>query len=191
MASVAETKMSLAEFESTPGLADNHELVRGELVPTMPSNLVHARIAAWLGSKLTLYAMEHRLGTVFANDPGFHLGPDTLRGPDIAFVAAGRLPQPLEASFGHLAPDLAVEIVSPNDTAFDIEDKVLTYLEAGVRLVWVVYPNRKTVHVSRADKPTEVLSGENVLDGEDVLAGFRLPLRELFGDPPSARSVSG
>ena len=78
--------------------------------------------------------------------------------------------------------------MSPSDTAFDVEDKVRTYLKAGVRFVWVIYPNTKTVHVYHGADQALLLSGNDVLKGEDELTGFQMPLAELFSEPASTSS---
>jgi Uma2 family endonuclease len=100
----------------------------------------------------------------------------------VAFVAAGRLPGgQLPQGFIRGAPDLAVEILSPNDDPIEIQQKVRDYLEAGSRLVWVVAPRPRTVTVYRADGSARLVREPEALDGEDVLPGFVLPLAELFG----------
>jgi Uma2 family endonuclease len=188
MSAAIDQKLSFDEFVHLPELASGHELIRGEVVPVTPSNLLHSWIAAVLSSRMTAFVIDQRLGGVFVNDPGFRLAPDTLRGPDVAFISAARLPARLEAEFAEFAPDLAVEVVSPGDTAFEVEDKVRTYFDAGVRMVWIVYPNRKTVHAFRKGDQACVYTSGSALDGEDVLPGFKFPLAELFSEPVSTNS---
>jgi Uma2 family endonuclease len=113
--------------------------------------------------------------------------PDKVRRADVSFIRFGRLTreQPPE---GHirLAPDLAVEVVSPNDLAYDVDSKVEDYLQAGVRLVWVVNPVTRTVRVHRPDGPGATLRADDELTGGDVLPGFSCRIRELFILPQPA-----
>jgi Uma2 family endonuclease len=102
-----------------------------------------------------------------------------LLGPDLAFVRRDRVPVD-ENGHPELAPDLVIEVVSPSPSGPSIEEKIALYLAAGVRLVWVVGPMRGTVRVHRADWSGALLSEADVLDGEDVLPGFRLPVAQLF-----------
>jgi Uma2 family endonuclease len=102
-----------------------------------------------------------------------------VRAPDVGFVAKERLTGPIPDKYFPFAPDLAVEVVSPSDTAQDIREKVLDFLKAGTRLVWVVYPESKTVDVYRPDG-VQVVEINGTLDGGDVLPGFRLALRAVF-----------
>jgi Uma2 family endonuclease len=110
-----------------------------------------------------------------------------VRTPDVAFVrrervlAAGRV-----TGYWPGAPDLVVEVISPSDLYTEVEDKVAEWLEHGTRLVFVVNPRRRTVAVHRADRPRRVLSVGDPLDGEDVIPGWTLSLRELFGESPAA-----
>lgn len=136
-----------------------------------------------IGTLLNTHARAHRFGRVFAAETGFILqrNPDTVRAPDASFVASNRLPQgELPVGFLELAPDLAVEVASPSDTAREMQEKVADWLRAGTKLVWVIYPatHSATVHVSQ-DQFVEV-SEEGTLLGEDVIPGFTCNLSELF-----------
>lgn len=125
------------------------------------------------------------MGIVVAAETGFVLehDPDTVLAPDIAFVRADRLPPRSERQgFLDLPPDLAVEVACPSQSRPSAERKVAEYLDAGVSLVWVLWPTRKTISVHRSNREPLVLGIGDVLDGEDVLPGFRLPLAELFRD---------
>ncbi|MGH7482128.1 MAG: Uma2 family endonuclease, partial [Longimicrobiales bacterium] len=109
--------------------------------------------------------------------------PPTVRAPDAAFVATARIPPPAgQLGFAALAPDLVVEIVSPSNWASELQARVLDYLEAGTRLVWVIDPASRTATVYRSRTDIEILSDDAALDGADVLPGLRLPLVELFDD---------
>jgi len=115
--------------------------------------------------------------------------PNTVRRPDVSFIRLGRLPRE-ELPKGHctLAPDLPVKVVSPNELVYELDQKIGEYLEAGVRLVWVVHPDARTVEIHRPDSPGTILRENDELSGEDVLPGFRCAVRDLFvpvvaGDP--------
>ena len=124
------------------------------------------------------------MGEVFAAGTGFLLrrDPDTVRAPDVAFVSSERLGTS-EASSGFLerAPDLAVEVVSPSDSAAAVQSKVEDWLGAGTRLVWVVYPDTRSVTVYRSLNEAEVLSEPDALDGAPVLTDLAVPVSDLFG----------
>ncbi len=125
--------------------------------------------------------MEKKLGLVFT-DVGFRLAedPDTVRGPDIAFVSASRLRSGFPRGFFPGAPDLAVEVVSPGDKAGELQEKIREYLSSGVRLVWLADPRSQTVTAYRPSGEAHVYSGEEPVPGEDVLPGFSFRPAELF-----------
>jgi Uma2 family endonuclease len=116
-----------------------------------------------------------------------------VRKPDVSLIFRDRLPaEQLEEGHLTLPPDLAVEVVSPNDSAYEVEEKVQEYLEVGVRLVWVVYPPTRTIHIHRADRTTAVIRSDDELTGEDLLPGFRCRVGDLFAAlPPAAQVVPG
>jgi Uma2 family endonuclease len=156
------------------------ELVRGVLVEMTPTGDIHGVVTMWLGHLLLAYVDEHDLGEVTAAETGFRLAtdPDTVRAPDVGVILKERL-VPLTGGYYPLAPDLAVEVVSPGDSASLIHDKVRDYLQAGTRLVWIVYPSSRTVAVHTA-QGAETFSGDDVLSGELVLPGFSLAVSEVF-----------
>ncbi len=168
-------------------LADDenrYELVRGDLIMMSPASPVQGRYASRLGSALHVYVDKHDLGEVYTAEPGFELQsePDeVVRAPDVAFVRKERIPpSDEEAGFWPIAPDLAVEIISPSETAAEIQNKVQDYLAAGVRLTWLVYPQSKPV--TEYQSPTQIrqLGLEESLDGGQVIPGFSYPLPDLF-----------
>ena len=119
---------------------------------------------------------------MFAQDTGFKIArnPDTVRAPDVAFVARERLAQIPEEGYADLAPDWVAEILSPGDRPGEVLEKVGQWLSAGVRLVWVLDPVRRDARIYRADGSVSTLKSDDELDGEDVLAGFRCPLRDIL-----------
>lgn len=159
------------------------ELVRGEIVEMAAAGGEHGVLALWLGARMVVSVDAHDLGKVLGTDTGFVLStnPDVVREPDIAFLSKARLATtPVTPEFPRGAPDLAVEIISPGDTASEVQEKVAEYFAAGVRLVWAVYPRNKTVNVHYPNGITRRLDIDDALDGEDVIPGFQLPLRDLF-----------
>ena len=159
------------------------ELIRGVLCETVSVGKIHGRIAMTFGSALVAYVRPRRLGTVIGSDAGVLVqrNPDTVREPDIAYISAERLPLD-DQSDGYLevAPELVVEIISPSDREQEVNDKTLMWLSLGVAMVIEVYPAERAVMVHRADGPAATLTGDDVLDGGDVLPGFTLPLSEIF-----------
>jgi len=115
-------------------------------------------------------------------ESGFHLAtdPDTVRGPDIAFIRQERIPDPEPAGYAALAPDLVVEILSPGDRPGEVLAKVADWLSAGSRLVWVVDPDRRVARAYRADGTESVLTAQDALLGEDVLPGFSCQLEAIL-----------
>jgi len=182
MEATTATRWTAEEVGRLVGLGPS-ELVRGELLMLNPTKPRHGRIASRLNVRLGQFAEEHGLGETFIAEAGFRVEqePDTIRAPDIAFVATEHLP-PDEAldDWFPTGPDLAVEVVSPTDAWMDVEEKVQEYLRAGSRLVWVVDPQARTVHLYRPDRTVQILAEEDTLAGEDVLPGFRLPVADLF-----------
>jgi Uma2 family endonuclease len=168
---------------------DRYELVDGELKERdmgAESNFVANNI----NGEVRAYGHGRKLGLAFGEGCGIRIFPEPnpLRVADGAFVARGRLAgdRPPAEGYLMLAPDLVVEVVSPNDMAAEIERKVADYLVAGVRLVWVAYPATRHIHVFRPDGSLTLLDAESVLDGGDVLSGFQVPVAGLFPEPAVA-----
>ena len=160
------------------------ELVKGKLYEMALSGGRHGYISANICAILSSYVQSTDLGCVFATGTGFTLqrDPDTVRAPDAAFVSQGRLPQE-ESLDGYLelAPDLAVEVISPNDRPQEVREKAADWLNAGTRLVWVIYPSSRTATVHRPPHSIQKLGEEDTLDGADVVLGFSCVLGEIFG----------
>ena len=162
------------------------ELVRGELVPVSPAGEEHGRLVMRLAARLATFVEAHGLGVVYAAETGFVLArnPDTVRGPDVSFVRRERFRQVGgRRGFVPGAPDLAVEVRSPDNTLAELAVKAADYLSGGARLVWIVDPRRQRVYVHRPGRKVEALSLGDALDGGEVISGFRLPLSDLFADP--------
>jgi Uma2 family endonuclease len=150
------------------------ELVRGALVTHEPAGYQHGDIAMRLGATIHAYVEAEGIGRVFAAETGFTLArkPDTVLAPDVAFISSARIPDPPPQGFAELAPDLAVEVLSPDDEESEVRERVSDWLAAGSQLVWVVDPSRGNARVYRADGSDALISESDVLDGEDVIPGF-------------------
>ncbi|MBN1309831.1 MAG: Uma2 family endonuclease [Anaerolineae bacterium] len=175
------TAGDLWEMSRRMGDRERLELVKGEIQAMTPSGGRHGEVAIEIGAFIRTHVKSRQLGRVTGAETGYILStdPDTVRAPDVGFVSSTRAPGPLPESFIPYAPDLAVEVVSPHDTATKIHQKVVEYLRAGTQLVWVLYPESRTVAVHTSDG-AHTLTEENTLDGGDVLPGFSVPVREIF-----------
>jgi Uma2 family endonuclease len=165
------------------------EWVNGQVVVKEPGGARHSRICTRLTANLGLYVEEHWLGAIYGPDTTFTIGQNQ-RLPDVSFVAAAHIPPEGDpVGIWTIAPDLAVEVVSPNDLHEDVMEKIHEYLAAGVRQVWLVSPQFKTVTIY--DSPTQVtiLTEADELTSEELLSDFRYPISALFQAP--IRSVAG
>jgi Uma2 family endonuclease len=158
------------------------ELVRGRLVMMNPTGYDHGRVAGRLAVAIGNHVQAFGLGTFCAAETGFLLSrnPDTVRAPDAAVVRAGREPA-TGAGFFPGPPDLAVEVLSPDDRPGDVREKTAEWLDGGARSVWIVDPRKRTVTVHEPGREPLPLGEADTLRGGDVLPGFELPVRELFG----------
>ena len=148
-----------------------------------PAGGKHGSVAMRVGSLLSVHVRANDLGEVFAAETGFILrrNPDTVRAPDASFIAKDRLPEgELPIGYLEIVPDLAVEVVSPNDTTREVWDKVGDWLRAGTRLVWVIDPASRSVTVYRSMDDFQILSEGDELVGGEVIPGFTGNLRDQF-----------
>jgi len=169
--------MTADELLRLPDDHQRHELVRGELRTMSPSSHDHGDVALEIGARLRIYVREHKLGKAYAAETGFLISrnPDTVRAPDVSFVRTERLVR--TPGYFPGPPDLAIEVVSPNDRYSDVEEKTLQWLRAGVRAVVIVDPRPKSVRVHRSDGIT---TATDVLEIPDVVPGWKVPVAELF-----------
>ncbi len=163
------------------------ELVDGKLVEK-EVGAQQAEIAGILDQSMGAFVRTHRLGRVL---PEFVFRIDQSRNlqrrPDVAFVSDARWPfrrRVPDVPVWDMVPDLAIEVVSPNNSADEVQVKRLEYFRAGVSRVWVVYPRQREVHVYTSPTQVQILTADQELDGGDLLPGFRLPLASLFDDDP-------
>jgi Uma2 family endonuclease len=181
---MATTKLLTAEdLAAMPDDGYRYDLVRGVLIRMAPAAGGAGRVTNTVAWHMTTHVRHHQLGVVYSAETGFVLArdPDLVRASDVAFVRAERLTSDLdEDKFVPFPPDLAVEVVSPSDRARDVHDKVMDYLDAGVRLVWLIHLRRRTVTVYTSDRTARILREGDELDGGDVLPGFRLAVADIF-----------
>ncbi len=158
------------------------ELIDGVVVATSPPAPEHGGVAGTVSGLLFVHVRPLGLGRVLT-EAGFIIrrNPDAVRAPDVAFIPAERIPpEGLPRRYWEIAPDLVVEVVSPSDTPAEVLGKVREWIEAGVRLVWVVYPVTRTIQVVRSLQDLVALGIGDTLDAGDVVPGFSCPVAEIF-----------
>lgn len=177
--------MTAEELLKLPRGEFRYELIEGELITMSPAGHNHGKLAMRIGAALNRYVEENKLGEVYAAETGFKVKskPDTVRAPDAAFVTQERVDAVTdERGYFPGAPDLAVEVISPDDAADEVEAKVEMWLNSGAQLVWVVYPKLRAVTVHRSRHDIKRLVAGDTLDGEDVIKGFQYALADLFAE---------
>ncbi len=179
-----ETRLVTAEgLLELPRGQHRYELVQGELKKMAPAGHEHGRIAALITASLIQTVLENKLGNVYAAETGFKLAsnPDTVKAPDVAFVSAERL-RGVTGNTGYFPgpPDLAIEIVSPNDRHSEVEEKVELWLRYGVRMVVTLNPQTRTATVYRGLEDIRMILGGGRLEGAEVVPGWALLLADLF-----------
>lgn len=192
--SAARSRVTADELLAMPN-AKNFELVNGELVERnmgWESEFFGSNLQGLLWD----YCRKHACGWVNGSSAGYQCyeeafpdDPDRVRKPDVSFIAVERIPVNAVPD-GHceIVPDLAAEVISPNDLYHEVEAKVDEYLQAGVRLVWVVHPKKKTIRIHRANGTIQDLHLNDELSGEEVITGFRCPVSEVFRLPLNVKS---
>jgi Uma2 family endonuclease len=169
------------DLRNTPRDGRKYELVDGQIVVS-PAGSRHGVVSLRLAARLLAHVEQHGLGHVLDSSTGFRLPAGNVRPPDASFVAKGRFPEGgVPEGFAEVAPDLAVEVLSPEDRPRAILDKLGEYLQAGVRLVWVIDPNAGRAVVHRSLTDVCELQADDSLDGGGVLPGFRCRLSEILG----------
>jgi len=158
------------------------ELIEGRLIMLSPTRRVHGKVEGHFYSAITAFAVRQNLGEVMVGEVGIytHRNPDTVRGADVLFMSHARLAQLGEAAFLEVAPELVVEVLSPDDRWSEVRQKIREYFAVGVLLVWVADPEERSVHTYRSPTDVSVFTAEDTLRGEEVLPGFSVPVARLF-----------
>ena len=175
--------MTIEDLEALPDDGHVYDLIDGELRRRQPVGAEHGIIGSGILSRLWTFVHEHDLGEILLSETiyVYRRDPDRSLKPDVSFVRADRLPigadirRPLT-----IPPDLAVEVVSPNDRAGNVEQRIQRYLRFGVPLLWVLWPRRRAITVYANGRLVCELGEGDELDGGDVLPGFRVAVAELF-----------
>ncbi len=159
------------------------ELIEGRIVPMSPTGAKHAICELNFGESLKGFVRQHKLGKVMVGEVGIYTrrNPDTVRAADVAFISNERYARlTREGGFLEIAPELVVEILSPDDRMSDMMRKLREYFDAGVKLVWVADPETKTVYAYRSITDVREFKETDTLTGDDVLPGFSVPVASLF-----------
>jgi Uma2 family endonuclease len=177
--------MTAEELERFDLPGKSMELVRGRLIVREPPGTYHGVVAAKLLVLLGQHVYANALGVMCSQDTGFKIGsdPDTVRAPDVAFISKAQQHAIADRGYSELAPDFVAEILSPDDRPGEVLSKVGDWLDAGVRLVWVVDPIRREARVYRADGSQSTIESAGTMDGEDVLPGLSCRLADFLGMP--------
>ena len=186
MTATASSSITADDFLVMPE-NEGAELVDGEIVEVPMGS-----ISSWIGGRLhtfvDMFLLSNNLGWAFPQETGIAIWPGEsrrVRKPDLTYLRHGRLPgNRLQEGWLTVVPDLVAEVVSPRDLAEDLEQKLAEYREAGIPLIWVIYPSTRSAHILGAGRQRSELGSAGVLDGEDILPGFSLALADLF--PPAA-----
>lgn len=158
-----------------------YELIRGVLVEKVPTGHPHSIVVVMIATVLNLFIGPRNCGVVVAGEPGYllEIGPDTVRAPDVAWIASGRVPEGTQG-FPKLAPDLAVEVKSPGNSYPALRRKAEMWLSFGSRQVWMADPAHTTVTLYFPGAAPVVLGEDDTIDGGDLLPGFTAPVWSLF-----------
>ena len=177
-------RMTADELLRLPDDGKRYELVAGELHEMAPAGGEHGYVSGRVARRIGAFLDQHPDlgGEIFIAEAGYRLArnPDTVRAPDLSYVAAERLSQARVPGFPEMAPDLVVEAVSPGDTASEIQTKVDEWLRAGALLVWVLYPATRSAMAYQANGTARLLHADDSLLGNPVLPGFSCRLGDLF-----------
>ncbi len=158
------------------------ELIKGEIIYLMPTGHPHGFYEGNITGFLFAFVKKHKLGRVLPGEVGIYTQrrPDTVRGADVAFISHERFAQVQSKSFLDVCPELIVEVMSPDDTWSEVNDKLAEYFAVAAKLIWIVDPRKQRIHLYRSLTDLEVLSVQDTLTGGEVLPGFQVAVAELF-----------
>jgi Uma2 family endonuclease len=184
----SRTNLSADDLINLPtGKGKRYELIEGELVTLTPAKGLHGFTTINVTDVLLVYNKQQKFGIILAAETGFFTRGDkrTVRAPDVAMISYKRLPakaaKKVLSDYVSIPPDLVVEVVSPNDRAGEIEQKVKEWLDFGVGVVWVVYPEARRVHVFTGGH-SQILNEDDTINGGEALSGFESPVSAFFRD---------
>ncbi|HEX6818563.1 MAG TPA: Uma2 family endonuclease [Ktedonobacterales bacterium] len=182
MSAVKKHLFTADEFAALPSEGLRLELIRGEIVAMAPTFEDHGVAALRLSILLGQYVLASNLGRMCAAETGFLIAenPDTVRAPDLSFTSSSRVSSRPVSAWVRVMPDLVAEVVSSGDRPAEIAEKVQMWLDAGVKLVWVVYPTRQVIEVYQPERAPITLSARATLDGGSVVPGFSVPVAQVF-----------
>ncbi len=183
-ASIERKVWTEAELGALPEDGYIHEVVDGELVMSPKNDPYHGDICAELSMALRSFAKEHKLGRVWDSSTGFWMDNRNCRAPDVSFVSNERLQavgyNPKARKFFPGAPDLAVEVHSPNNTRAEIDERLRDFFASGTQIAWIINPDTECVEICHAPDRRKLVGSGADLDGERLLPGFRYPIANLF-----------
>ena len=186
MVETAKKVWTEAELQALPENGFIHEVVNGELIISPKNTWYHGRICVRLSFALEAFNRERRLGAVLDSSTGFWMFNRNCRAPDVSFVSKARLEtlrfQPRENRFFPGAPDLAVEILSPNNTRQEIDERLRDFFASGTRMAWIIDPAEERVEVCHSPTQRELIGSGGFLEAEHLLPGFRYAIADLFKD---------
>lgn len=173
-----------AELSALPEDGFIHEVVGGELVMSPKNNFQHENICTRLLATLREFNRQHRLGVVLGSSAGYWMHNRNCRAPDISFIPRARLDaldfRPNSRRFFPGAPDLAIEILSPNNTRAEMDARLRDFFASGTQLAWIINPDTESVEVCRSLTQRQLIGSGGFLDGEHLLPGFRHAIADLF-----------
>ena len=175
--------LTASEFLLHSAATERTELVRGRIRMMSPASAAHGLVSLNIARALSNHVGEHRLGVCFADSTGYALPnlANTVRAPDASFVCTRRLPEEgVGGGFLELAPDLAIEVLSPSESPADLAEKLADYRVAGTPLVWVIDPASRTVTFIADGEPGTTLALTDTLRGGGVVPGFACQVDEMF-----------
>lgn len=183
-ADIVKKAWTEADLQSLPEDGYIHEIVDGELVMSPKNNFFHGRICTRVLVALENFNRTYRLGAVLDSSTGFWMYNRNCRAPDVSFVSKVRLAAlgfgPSEKRFFPGGPDLAIEILSPNNTRAEIDARLKDFFGSGTQLAWIINPDQECVEICHAPDKRQLLGSGAFLDGENLLPGFRYPIADLF-----------
>ena len=183
----AKKLLTADDLLALPDDGKRYELIRGELIEMPPASHNHGRVAERFGRRIGNFVEERDLGHGIAAETGVNIErePDTTRAPDYGFISYERMAEPPPSrGYADVIPDLVVEVVSPGDRQPDIDAKAQMWLDAGVRLVLVAYPETQEVYAHHGDGSPVRYGPDDTLIGDPVLPGFACPVADIFAFGP-------